>query len=160
MEISFQTQNCCFLVDFNQSPAAQEIVKHLPLDSKVSIWGDEIYFETGILAPDQGETLDVSVGDVAYWPQGHCLCVFFGPTPASSNGKPIPASPVVIIGRTATLPDELKKIQAGHSIRLMPVQVMPVASSEAAVKNEKKLSQSEIDVLVQQLLAEKEKNRK
>ena len=45
-------------------------------------------------------TMDVSVGDIAYWPEGKCLCIFFGRTPASTDDKPVPASEVVIDGKT------------------------------------------------------------
>ena len=156
MQISFQTQGACFFAEFNRGQTANEILKNLPIDSKVSRWGDEIYFETSITAACQDATSDVAVGDVAYWPEGRCICVFFGPTPASKADKPVPATPVVIIGKTATSPDELRKIQAGNSIRVMPVQEGPAAPSyDKAAQFERKLNQSEIDVLVQQLLANK-----
>src|SRR5512137_1828752 len=156
MQISFQTQSSCFFAEFNRCQVTDEILKHLPIDSKVSRWGDEIYFETSIAASCQEATSDVNIGDVAYWPEGKCICVFFGPTPASKADKPVPATPVVIIGKTATSPDELRKIQAGNSIRIMPVQEGQAAPSyDKAAQFERKLSQPEIDVLVQQLLAEK-----
>jgi uncharacterized protein len=155
MEVSFQSQNCCFLAEFNDSMPARQIIKFLPFDSKVSLWGDEVYFKIGILAPGGEDTLDVKVGDIAYWPEAQCMCVFFGPTPSSVDGKPVPASPVVIIGKTSVSPDEFRKIQAGDPIRVIAVQKEPVAHTVDASASERKLSQAEIDVLVQQLLAQK-----
>lgn len=96
----------------------KEIDKNLPIESKVKTWGDEIYFDTGITAPAQGATLDVGIGDIAYWPEGKCLCIFFGPTPASSGDKPVPASEVVIVGKTDADPDLLRKVKSGSKIEV------------------------------------------
>ena len=163
MQISFQSQNCCFLAEFNQGLAAKELVRHFPLDSTILKWGDEIYFETGITALADKTTLEVDIGDIAYWSEGKCICVFFGATPISKTERPVPASPVVIIGKTTAGPDELKKIRAGDSIKVIQIRqdIYTVYDSyKKYTRSEKKLTQNEIDVLVQQLLAEKEKREK
>lgn len=116
MIIGFKSGTVSFDAEFDDSDAALEIIESLPLKSTVSTWGDEIYFDTGMDISSAGSTTDVNVGDVAYWPQGKCLCVFFGPTLASSSDKPVPASPVVILGKTSALPAELKKIKPGTKI--------------------------------------------
>lgn len=116
MRVNFKTESLVFPVEFNESQTAREIGNNLPLESTVSTWGDEIYFDIGFKASAQGASMEVSVGDVGYWPQGKCLCVFFGPTPASTSKDPIPASPVVIVGRTNTSKEELKKIKLGEKI--------------------------------------------
>ena len=116
MKVAFKTSNLNFLADFNDSLTAKEIIQKLPLKSTVSKWGDEIYFEIGFKACAQNATMDVKIGDIAYWPQGKCLCVFFGPTPQSVDEKPVPASPVVIVGKTDVLTQELKKIGMGEAI--------------------------------------------
>ncbi|MDD5730152.1 MAG: cyclophilin-like family protein [Candidatus Omnitrophica bacterium] len=159
MQISFQSKNCCFMVEFNNSVVAKEISKHLPFDSKVSIWGEALHFKTNIIAPGGEETMEVAIGDVVYLPKGQCICVFFGRTPASSGDKPVPESPVVIIGKTAALPAELKKIEQDHPIRVISVEENPSASMGAAIAD-RKLSQREIDLLIPQLLAEMERKKK
>ena len=97
-------------------PAAKAIGGKLPISSEVNTWGDEIYFDIGISCPRDGETSVVTVGDVGYWPEGKCLCVFFGPTPASSGAAPVPASPVVIVGKTSAPVKLLKGIKDGENI--------------------------------------------
>jgi hypothetical protein len=50
------------------------------------LWGEEIYFPISLSSegdPDARE--EVEVGTVAYWPPGDALCLFFGPTPASTG---------------------------------------------------------------------------
>jgi len=116
MQVSFKTDEVNFLVELNDSRTAGEIVEKLPIESTVSTWGDEIYFDIGFKASAEGATMEVRVGDVAYWPQGKCLCVFFGPTPASNSQEPVPASPVVVVGKTNSSVQELKAIQLGQKI--------------------------------------------
>jgi len=119
MKVTFKTESFSFEVDFNDSLAAQEIVKNLPIESTVSTWGDEIYFDIGFKASAEGATMELKAGDVAYWPQGKCLCVFFGPTPASTSPQPVPASPVVIVGRTNASREDLKTISLGEKISVL-----------------------------------------
>lgn len=98
------------------NPTAKKISESLPVESEAKTWGDEIYFDTGITAPGEEGTTDVNIGDIAYWPDGKCLCIFFGPTPASSGDKPVPASDVVIVGKTNLDPVELRKVKPGSKI--------------------------------------------
>lgn len=158
MEILFQTPNCCFLAEFNQNLTAEEIIKHIPLDAKVRVWGDEIYFKTTISTLLSSATREVNSGDIAYWPEEKSICVFFGPTPLSRDAKPVPASPVVIIGKTKTDPAELKKIESEHPIRVTLVD--GAETYQKSAEAERKLTQDEIDILVKQLLAEQKKKPK
>ena len=157
MLIVFKTDNYGFHVKFNENFAAQEMVRRLPLSGVVSKWGDEIYFETDASIPLDGQTMDVNLGDVAYWPQGKCVCVFYGRTPASTTDKPVPASPVVVIGHTMADNEELREIKAGERIQVF---VMGIAlgdlKDETVYDDSRKLSQQEIDILVKRLLAEKQ----
>lgn len=116
MKVIFKSKTVSFDGELNNSPAAKKIAENLPLESEVNTWGDEIYFDIGITAPKDGQTMDTEVGDIGYWPQGKCLCVFFGPTPASSGGKPVPASHVVIVGKTKATPETLRTIKDGEKI--------------------------------------------
>lgn len=99
-----------------QNSTSKEILKHLPIKSKVKKWGDEIYFDTGLDIPVQNLTQEVSIGDVAYWPGGRCICIFFGRTPASKDEKPVPASEVVIIGKAELVPEFLHRVENGAEV--------------------------------------------
>ena len=85
----------------NDSPTAQAIADQLPVTIRMSRWGEEYY---GSLPknPDIGQAPDarevMAVGELAYWPPGNALCLFFGPTPASEGGEPRAASPVNPVG--------------------------------------------------------------
>lgn len=116
MKISFNTSSLQFNAQFNNSQTAKEIIAHLPIESTISKWGDEIYFNLGFKACADNATMDVAIGDIAYWPQGKCLCIFFGLTPASNHDRPEPASPVVIIGKTNATAEQLRQIELGEKI--------------------------------------------
>lgn len=105
-------------VDFLNNPASNKIQQSLPVESTVRLWGDEIYFDTAIDAPEEGATTDVEIKDLAYWPQGKCLCIFFGRTPMSTSSKPVPASSVVVIGKITSPLDKLREVKSGSKIRV------------------------------------------
>ena len=68
----------------------EDLVKHLPIEASVSVWKQEVYFETGIdLEGDL--VLNVEPGTLAYWPPGRALCLFYGVSQ--------PYSPVIRLGK-------------------------------------------------------------
>lgn len=103
-------------VELYTNQTSKAIYEFLPIKSTVSTWGYEISFDTGIKAPISDMTTDVSVEDIAYWSEGKCLCIFSSKTPISTTEKPVPASPVVIIGKIDTSPKNLKKVPSGARI--------------------------------------------
>ena len=103
--------------ELNDSPSAKALIKMLPLKFRMSRWGDEYYGDCGLDVEEepQARTL-MEVGELAVWPPGSALCIFFGPTPASTGDQPIAASKVNPIGRVTSQLDSLKKL--GPSIQL------------------------------------------
>jgi hypothetical protein len=86
--------------EFSDSAAGRMISSSLPLIAEMSRWGDEYYGSVGIDIPEDGTERDImEVGEIAYWPAGRALCIFFGRTPASTDERPRAASPVIPIGR-------------------------------------------------------------
>ena len=86
--------------ELTDTPTARALLRELPFTGSIQTWGDEFYFATPIEA-DLAETAttDVDVGTIGYWPPGNAVAIFFGPTPASTGSKPVPASDVSLIGR-------------------------------------------------------------
>ena len=58
------------------------------------------------------------MGDVCYWPQGEALCIFFGPTPASTDEKPRAASPVTVVGRISEGLENVWRIASGEYLKV------------------------------------------
>ena len=100
----------------NSSGTADLLWSALPIQASGSTWGDEIYFHTPIQAPEEDTQEVVDMGDVAYWPPGQALCLFFGPTPASQGDEIRPASPVNIVGKIEGDPVVLKQVGSGSQV--------------------------------------------
>jgi hypothetical protein len=88
-------------LDDSRSPkTVQAILENLPIEVKINKWGDELYTEkTQIVEREEDGKRQVNLFDVAYWPEGDALCLFYGPTPISEEGKILAYSPVNIVGR-------------------------------------------------------------
>ena len=121
MEILFQFGKLEVKANFNKSDAAQVIAAALPIQSTASRWGDEIYFEIPVKLPSENATLDLKVGDIGYWPEGGCLCLFFGKTPASVDERPRPASEVNVVGSFHAAPEVLRKVVSGSKVHVLKV---------------------------------------
>ena len=103
----------------NDTPSAKVLIKMLPLKFRMSRWGDEYYGDCGLTVEEepQARTL-MEVGELAVWPPGSALCIFFGPTPASTGDQPRAASKVNPIGRVTSQLDSLKKLGPSIQVRV------------------------------------------
>jgi hypothetical protein len=106
--------------ELNDSPCASAVAQALPIESTVNTWGDEVYFDTSVTCPlAKDARSDMEVGELAYWPPGEAVCIFFGPTPASGkDGKPRAASKVNPIGRVAGDATVFREARDGERIVL------------------------------------------
>ena len=115
--IRIQLEEQAFTAELNTSDSAALLLERLPFEAELSRWGDEYYGGTGL---DIGEAPDarteMAIGELAFWPQGGALCIFFGPTPASEGSEPRAIGPVNPIGRLLEDPAPLKKL--GGSVRV------------------------------------------
>ena len=118
MKILLETQELNFEILLNDTDTAKCIFEKLPITSKASRWGEEVYFEIPLRHEPENATVEVSVGDVAFWPEGSCFCIFFGRTPASIDKRPKPASEVNLIGKLRASTSALSRIKPGQQITL------------------------------------------
>ena len=82
------------------------ILDSLPFTVNAHVWGEEIYTdESPISQAEENAKALVDLNDVAYWPSGKAICLFFGPTPIGKSGEIKPYSPVNVIGKI-TNPDK------------------------------------------------------
>jgi hypothetical protein len=105
--------------ELNDSPSAEKIKLLLPLEFSMSRWGDEYYGNCGIDAELSQDARDVmEVGELAVWPTGKALCIFFGPTPASKGNEPRAVSPVNPVGKLIGNPEVLEKLGSSIHVRI------------------------------------------
>jgi len=88
-------------LDDSHSPkTVNEFVEKLPFTVDLNVWGDEIYSsKSPITQPEENAKSPVELNDVAYWPTGKAICLFYGPTTIGKPGEITPASPVNILGK-------------------------------------------------------------
>ncbi len=92
------------------------IVEALPLKGFANTWGEEVYFEIPVALPEENSRKEVEKGDVAYWPPGRAICIFFGLTPISKKGRIIAYSPVNVFAKIEGGLEEFKKVKDGEEI--------------------------------------------
>ena len=86
-KIKIKARKIEVLAQLNDSGIAGLILETLPISASVNTWGDEIYFTIPITAKLENPVDTVEKGDLGYWPEGKCFCIFFGPTPISSENE-------------------------------------------------------------------------
>ena len=120
MRIKITIGKLAVFATLNESRTAKLVWENLPMKAKGELWGEEVYFyikpKIGIEKEYAAEV--VKVGDVAYWPEGPCMCLFFGPTPNSSDGKIRPASAVNVFGKLEGDPRLLAGVKSGDPIKV------------------------------------------
>ena len=100
MKIQITAGNVEMEADLLEAPTAKLLWDSLPIEEKANLWGEEIYFAIPLQAPAEPTAREeMEIGEIAYWPPGNAFCIFFGPTPASTDKAPRAASPVNPLGR-------------------------------------------------------------
>jgi len=113
-KIIISTEGINLTATLNDTLTAQSIFDILPIEGKAKVWGEEIYFEIPLqLKQDSDAKADVEVGELGYWPVGSAFCIFFGPTPVSTDEKPRAYSPVNVFGKIEGDAKQLKKVPDG-----------------------------------------------
>jgi len=103
------------LDDSNSPNTVKAFHASLPFIVGLNLWGEEIYTdESPVDVTEENSKPLVELNDVAYWPTGKAICLFFGPTPIGKKGEIKPYSPVNVIGKIVS-PDKtiLSKIRDG-----------------------------------------------
>jgi len=105
--------------ELNDSPSAKKLISLLPLQFNMSRWGDEYYGDCGIKVELSSDARDVmEKGELAIWPTGSALCIFFGPTPVSKGDEPRAVSPVNPVGRLLDSHEVLRKLGRSINVRI------------------------------------------
>jgi hypothetical protein len=105
--------------ELNETGTANLIWDSLPIESRISTWGDEVYFSIPVRTELEESAREVvDLGDLGYWPPGNAFCIFFGPTPDSRGDEIRPASAVNVFGKVLGDPKVLKGLRSGTTVRV------------------------------------------
>lgn len=86
------------------------ITKTLPIEGRMALWKEEVYFEIPIKMGDEKAKPKVEKGTIAYWPMGSALCIFYGESQ--------PYSPVNIVGKVTKNLEIFGEIKSGTRIKV------------------------------------------
>ncbi|MFC1894035.1 cyclophilin-like fold protein [Chloroflexota bacterium] len=115
-QIRIKAGSVIALAELSNTKAANAIWQALPISGRVNTWGDEIYFRIPVRMELEAGQEIVYSGDLGYWPPGSAFCIFFGPTPMSSQDEIRAASAVDIFGRLIDDSKVFKDVIDGEKI--------------------------------------------
>ena len=104
------------------TPTARAVAAALPVAASALTWGEEVYFEVPVkVAAEKDARAVVTAGEIAYWPDGHCIALGFGRTPISQGDETRLASPCNIFAKALGDVKALAKVRAGTRVEVSAV---------------------------------------
>ena len=110
-------KNYEIIVDLNDTETAEKIWDSLPINSKINVWGEEIYFYVSVsadLANDANAV--INLGEIVYWSAGKAIAIGFGKTPISQGNEIRLADKCNVWGKTNFDLKKLVNINSGCDV--------------------------------------------
>jgi len=95
------------------------VMAGLPLEAPAEVWGGEISLRTQVRLPtDESAAFELQVGDIGYCPSTGSITIYSGPTPYSTELKPVDSYLVNRIGRVMEGLEQIERVRPGTVIRI------------------------------------------
>ena len=110
-------KNYEIIVNLNDTETAEKIWDSLPINSKVNVWGEEIYFYVSVSADLANDAKEViNLGEIVYWSAGKAIAIGFGKTPISQGNEIRLADKCNVWGKTNFDLKKLVNINSGCDV--------------------------------------------
>jgi len=110
-------------IELLDTPTAREILKHVPFSSNARLWGKEVYFSTPVdVELEEGARDIIEAGELAFWVEGQCIAIGYGPTPVSEGDEIRLVTKTNIWARALDDVTKLSTIKPGDSIRVIAAE--------------------------------------
>jgi hypothetical protein len=114
--VRFEFAGILLDAELMDTPTAHAVAAALPVSASVMTWGEEVYFPVPVkVAAEKGA---VTPGEIAYWPEGHCIALGYGRTPISQGDETRLASPCNIFARALGDVKALARVKSGTQVKL------------------------------------------
>ena len=118
-KIVIQVGECIIHAKLRDTATADAIYAQLPFQSSAQTWGDEVYFSVPVSAELENDAKNVvELGELAFWVEGNCIAIGFGPTPISQHDEIRLAAKTNIWADALNDVKILKSVQPGDPISL------------------------------------------
>ena len=95
----------------------RKIWDSLPINSKINVWGEEIYFYVSFSADLANDAKAViNLGEIVYWSAGKAIAIGFGKTPISQGNEIRLADKCNVWGKTNFDLKKLVNINSGCDV--------------------------------------------
>lgn len=107
------------VADVLTTPTAEALWAALPIEARVAVWGQEIYFPVSVRAEREESAREViEPGELAYRAEGEAVVIAWGPTPVSEGAEIRLAAPGNVFARTSDDVKRLAEIEPGALVRV------------------------------------------
>lgn len=118
-EIEFVIGPVTITAECLDTPTAEAVLAAAPFTAEARTWGDEVYFDAPVAAEPEADAREVvEPGEIAFWAQGGCIAIGFGPTPASRGEEIRLADAVNVWAVTRDDVRALKRVKAGAPVEV------------------------------------------
>ena len=108
-----------FEVNLRNTKTARLISKSVPINSKIQMWGEEIFFNTHIHVTLESDAKEVmQLGELAFWTEGSAIAIGYGKTPVSIDQEIRLIGPCNVWGNANFKKSDFDKVKPGDEISL------------------------------------------